>query len=521
MSKPILLVNPIRAVPKWPVRRKPAEPVELIYLAGALKAAGCGVDIIDLQLGHGNVDDVRRRIALNHYPAIGVGIPEQPLLWSGLKIAHDLKNVNDSTQVFAFGLLAALNARWFLEIAPAIDFVVTGDFRVFAEEWVRPGAGSTRIRELVGIEHRRARNHPPGIASVDGSIPGRQDSTALEIPPADRRLTAAVIQGGGNPAAVASHGCSGDCSFCCVSSHYSSAWRPRPVAHVADELQALVRRFETTRLHLADSSLLSPTLPARTWAADLCRVLSEFQPPLQLKTSCRLADLDETSVVMLQRAGFGILKIGIETFCRESQIAYGKAVERDAAARRLDFILSRGMEASIGFITFDPYLSLDDLRANLDFLLRYQTCWGRHLLLSRLIAYRGTRIEQRLEQDGLALARSTEGTSWRFRDPEVARVHSRFAVLVREEILDLEFDLDARYHALAAQHSPEPAGADAAPLAQCESLLKQCWMELFHRALDQGHPRDRFAACRRDAEERLRGATRGQSAFRNKAVKLR
>jgi len=495
----------------WPVRRKPAEPVELIYLAGALQAAGCAVDIIDLQLGHGDADDIWRRIALGHYPAAGVAIPEQAVLWSGLKLARDVKNLNDSTQVFAFGLLAALNARWFLEIASAIDFVVTGDFGGFADETGREGAGRARFREIVGTAHRHARTLPAGISSGDDSIPGCHDTAAIEIAPADRRLTASVIRGGGSPAVVASHGCSGECSFCCVSSLHSSVWRPRTVAHVHDELQALVDRFGVARFHLADSSLLGTTLPASTWAAELCRVLSEFRPPLRLKTSCRLPDLDENSVMMLQQAGFDTLKIGIETLCRASQIAYGKVIERDEATRKIDFILSRGMEASIGFITFDPYLSPDDLRANLDFLLRYQDCWGRHLLLSRLVAYRGTRIEQQLAADGLALARGMEGTVWRFRDPEVARIHSRYEELVRAEILDLEFGLDARYHALAERQPGEADGAGTAPLTECEFLLKQGWIELFRCALDPRHPRDRFASCRRDVEKLLYGKKYGHS----------
>jgi len=94
-----------------------------------------------------------------------------------------------------------------------------------------------------------------------------------------------------------------------------------------------------------------------------------------------------------------------------------------------------------------------------------------------------------------------EGTSWRFRDQEVERVHNRFMALVKTEILDLEFDLHAHCQTLVAEHSQAQPFAKAGPLADCEDLLKQCWIELFHHALDKRHPLDQFASCRRRARE--------------------
>jgi anaerobic magnesium-protoporphyrin IX monomethyl ester cyclase len=502
LSEKILLVNPVRGMPRWPTLRKPAEPVELIYLAGALKSASWDVSILDLQLDYGDPDDLYRSIALNHFPVVGVAIPDRLFLWGGLKITRNVKNLNETTRVFTFGLLAAMNAGRLLDIASSIDFVVTGDLEEFAQESVQESAGSTtRFSGLSSIEHRIAKSRRRHIRPGGHASPNMRGTRALDISFADRRMTSCVIKGGGNPAVAASHGCSGECSFCCVSGYYASVWRPRPVEHVRDELRALVDRFNVTEFHLVDSSLLGPTLQARNWASHLCKVLSEFRPRLRLKTSCRLADLDEANIVMLQQAGFRTLKIGMETFCAESQTVYGKNVDREAAIRRLDFIRAGGMEVSIGFIMFDPYLSIGDLRSNLEFLLMYPDCWGRHLLLSELIAYPGTRIEQQLDQDGLALSRSMEGTSWRFRDQEVERVHGRFLDMVTTKILDLEFDHYARCQTAAAERSQAVPFIKATGLADCEDLLKQCWIELFHHALDEGHPLDKFASCRRRARE--------------------
>jgi hypothetical protein len=99
-------------------------------------------------------------------------------------------------------------------------------------------------------------------------------------------------------------------------------------------------------------------------------------------------------------------------------------------------------------------------------------------LRSRLIAYRGTRIENRLERDSLVISKGILGTQWRFRNLEVARIYQRFENLLRAEIFDLELKLYHYQRSLIRANSSSPKSGDL------ENLLKECWLALFRLALD-------------------------------------
>lgn len=463
----VLLINPAENAPAWPTMPRAVEPMGLLYVAGAFKSAGVEVTLVDLQLGYGDLEMAYQETARGLFSSVGIALASQACLWSALEIAQDVKNLCPAVPVFTGGVFASLNAAWLLRTTSALDFVVVGEAEPFVFAFV---ARQGRWQGLPTVQDRT-----PGATRP--RLPVQVFAASPLVSP-DRSLTCSVIERGEAPAVVASRGCGGGCSFCCISRYYGSKWQPRDIEAICRELEALTERFGVRRFHLVDDNLFGHVRGAREWVVPFLQALTQFDPPLSFKTTCRLDDLDETLIPTIRRAGFDLLKIGIETFSKQTQRVYGKPISRQAAARKLDRLRETGVGVSLGFIMFDPYCSVADLQENLDFLLQYPDFWSRHLLRSELIAYRGTRIEKLLGRHGLVASESIMGTQWRFRDPEVAQIHRRFEHLLHSEILDTELKLHNHQQAVIQ------AGQTPARLGELGRLLQACWIDLFRHALE-------------------------------------
>jgi radical SAM superfamily enzyme YgiQ (UPF0313 family) len=462
----ILLINPMPGAPLWPTMPRAVEPMGLLYVGGAFKSAGCDVDILDEQLRFGHIELILARVAARKYDAAGIAIQDQSRLWNALRMAQDIKNLCPEMPVFAGGVFSSLNASWLLQTSPALDFVVVGEGEGFAMEFVR------RKGRWKDIPHLACRHN----AALAPALPVRL-LTEPEVQPL-RVMAPFVLERGEAVSVVASRGCTGGCTFCCVQGYYGSKWQARPVNHLMKELEDLIRRFHASRIYIVDDNMFASSSKARSWLEDFLVSASGLPGSPQFKTTCRLDDLDVSFLPAIKKGGFTLLKIGIETFCEETQRVYHKRISRDDAAQKIDRLHNAGIDTSLGFIMFDPYCRIADLRENLDFLLLYKNSWGRHLLRSALIVYNGTRINEQLERDGLVSSKSILGSTWRFRDPEVSRVYRRYDNLLREELLDIEYRLFNHQKALLDAHSAPRS------MKELESLLKDCWISLFQRALD-------------------------------------
>ena len=479
----ILLLNPAESTPAWPTMPRAVEPMGLLYVAGAFAACGVEVAIVDLQLEHGDLEAARRELAEGHFAGVGIALASQACLWSGLALAQEARNAGPEVPIFAGGVFATLNAEWLLQTSPCLDAVVVGEGEPFAQRFVSSGG------RLEGpYAHTRSAGAPPALPVSQSSVHWTPD----------RSLTAAVVARGEAPSVVATRGCRGGCSFCCVSRYYGPAWLPRPVADVRDEIVALARTFRSARIHVVDDNLFGHGPRSSDWVRELVAALAAVPGRPGLKTTCRVDDLEPDRIERLAGAGVELLKIGIETLCERTQGFYGKRFDRDRAAAVLERVAQAGIDVSLGFIMFDPFCTIGDLATNLDFLLQRPRTWSRHLLRSRLVAYRRTRIEERLQRMGLVTRTGISGSQWRFEDDSVARVHAVFERLLRAHVLPVERALyDLQRAALSGARRP-PAPARVA------DALRDAWVALLRGALDgREHASRRALEHVREAEALL------------------
>jgi radical SAM superfamily enzyme YgiQ (UPF0313 family) len=218
-----------------------------------------------------------------------------------------------------------------------------------------------------------------------------------------------------------SRGCYGHCSFC-RSSHFGERWRGRDPVKVVDEIETAYAHGINT-FEMVDDNFLGPGRAGKRRATAIAKEILRRRLPIQFHASCRVNDVDEPTMRILQEAGLISVSLGVESGVQRLLDTFNKntTVEQNIAALKLLDRLSIRTLAYIIF--FDPYTTLVEARENLDFLLSIRTLPNVRfelILFRKLIPVSGTELFEHIRGDGLLRGDAISGHWFVFRNPKVA-----------------------------------------------------------------------------------------------------
>lgn len=126
----------------------------------------------------------------------------------------------------------------------------------------------------------------------------------------------------------------------------------------------------------------------------------------------------------MRKAGFDRLFVGIESGSATQLRRYGKGVTPEENETVLKVFKNIGIEPDIGFIMFDPLMSIEELRENILFISRNGLDRGESRLSKRMILIPGTRYAYDYERltGRKAPDMPRECTAEEFLDPSVRRI---------------------------------------------------------------------------------------------------
>ncbi|MCX5726665.1 MAG: methyltransferase domain-containing protein [Candidatus Saganbacteria bacterium] len=116
--------------------------------------------------------------------------------------------------------------------------------------------------------------------------------------------------------------------------------------------------------------------------------------------------------------------IGFESGADNQLKRYNKGISVEENTRALQILRDLSLDASIGFITFDPLMSKEDLQQNLTFIEQSGLLSSNFYPFSKLMAFRDAPITKGLENEGLLkeFDLNTISYSYKYKDPEIARI---------------------------------------------------------------------------------------------------
>ena len=189
------------------------------------------------------------------------------------------------------------------------------------------------------------------------------------------------------------------------------------------EIDLLLAEYGKRDFYFVDPNFFGPGQQGQDRALRLASLLKDRR--IRFGIEARVNDIHEKTVSALAEAGLRHILVGLESGRNDSLKRLNKMTTVAQNEKALKILRQHGIEPNVGFIMFEPDSSLEDIRANFEFLRRNDLTGNlsitANVLYHPLIILQGTRAYQRLQEEGRLRLLSTtyEGTAG-FADRQVA-----------------------------------------------------------------------------------------------------
>lgn len=350
------------------------------YAGASLVQAGFDADIVDAS--RWTLSDTCQYL-LDH-PADLLGV-HAVYFWEGTEeffhMLAELRQRHYETPICLFGFFPTLMWRDILEGMPAVDYVIVGE----PEETLVDLARGLKTGTVAPVNGLAARVQ--GQAVLPGPRPPIDPLDPLPFP------LRPFLHAEDTLSILASRGCYNHCSFCLIPTLNGGrpSWRSRSTENVVTEIAELTALGKTD-FYFVDPNFIGPGKAGKDQALYLAHALTGLGITFGMES--RANDITPGLMRALVDAGLTSLLLGIESGGPHILQRLGKHTSIAQNEQAIAAVREAGLEPEIGFIMFDATSTLDDITANLDFLLRNQLLQilGRtaNLLYHDHIAFKGT-----------------------------------------------------------------------------------------------------------------------------------
>ena len=408
-------------VPSAISHRTSEENLGVGYLASVLRNNDINVIIIDAWLEGLSEDEIEMRLDTElkkNEKIIMYGISTYVSnLNSTSKIVSIIRKKDMKAFIVAGGFGPSFFVKKFLDVG--IDVISIGE-------------GEETILELCTcLKNELHWKNIPGIAFYqNGNIMRTRPRTLINdldsIPIPARDTIEFVVKKKSSINILSSRGCKGHCVFCSVIAFQKlctgEVWRQRSIKNFVDELEFLYDQGFNFFKVIDDSFIEYPR--DDNWCKELFKEISSRNIKVMLRGSLVAERVTDETVYYLKKAGFFSIACGIENFSNTMLKRLGKRATKSDNIKALEVLKRHDLYVQCGFILFDPFTTLEELRENLFYMKKYNwvLCKG---VFSELYAAEGTDFtnELLLNNGTGELIQKDENYIYRINDKKVYSIY--------------------------------------------------------------------------------------------------
>lgn len=397
----MLVAPPVRTA------RSPEEHLGIAYLAAEAERDGHMAVISDCWLGRVSVESLVSRVFAQHFGVVGIS-PSMNSSEPTCQMVHELRKNGFGGMIALGGHHATFGFRdYFSTLGKGLDAVFRGEadnsFPDFLNHLAR-GEDWTGLRGLAYWRNDYITVNPPArrVDNLDALPFPKRDTIEHAI---KSRMPAHVCD---------SRDCYNRCSFCSIGAFYDLAgdhrrWRGRSPESIAAELEQLQGLGVTVVKFLGDS-FFGPT-GWRERALDLCSEIARRNIRLRFRISTRVNNVDKEVFQSLRDSGLFAVSLGVESGVQRKLDDYSKNATVAQNLRATRILRELGIYVQMGFILFDPWVTLEELAREYDFLKQENWSVLKGLDTS-LYAAEGTPISARIGESCGFVCR--EGVNYKY-----------------------------------------------------------------------------------------------------------
>jgi|GEM_PF-413786 len=403
LTMKILLVNPpllldeSRYLPRRP--SYPFEHLGLGYLAAYLRREGFEVVIKDAYLSGQTPEEFYPELERENPEIIGFSATHG-FITSAVSLVNRLRTGGFKGHINLGGYLPTFLSRQLLEDFPQLDSIIRGEGELSFAALARVITAGGYLSRVPGLAYRQGREI---LINPSGCL-----VNPLDTLPFPARDTLPLLRENQDYASVlTSRGCYGKCNFCSIRSFYGESsgpkWRGRSAENVGAEIAALAEGHGLSKFTFPDDNFIGPGRRGKARAFDLAKSLLQKGPKVSFSVLCRAGDVEAPLFAFLKAAGLKTVFVGFESGVNRALNSFGKMTDFSDNLRAASVIKQLGLKCYPGFIMFDPYTTLDEVRQNLEFVKKLEGD-GDLIeiddLFNSLQPFIGTQIHRQLEQEG-------------------------------------------------------------------------------------------------------------------------
>lgn len=374
------------------------------YLAAVLRQHGYSAELAAFSTAD-DMDAVVQQAKLVQPRLIGLSVIFQYRTPEFMALAAALRRELPNAHITAGGHFPTFAAHELLRDFPALDSVVRGEGESTLLELVQKLDAPQAWQDILGLSFRRdvsARPYSDGQLIDNPSRPLVAQLDDLPFPVRDTPPQHHL--GVGYSPILGSRGCYRDCAFCSIRSFYESSrgkiQRFRSVSNLVDEMEMLHNRFGVRFFVFNDDEWFPAGQARYARVAALEAELGRRKLDVIMSIKCRADDVEEDLFRRLLDMGVVRAYVGVESGSDHSLQTLNKHTTAAQNRRALEVLHHVGMLADFGLIIFDPDSTVEDIRANLDFLHEMGGQGQAPLSFGRMEVYAGTPILRRLQSEG-------------------------------------------------------------------------------------------------------------------------
>jgi radical SAM superfamily enzyme YgiQ (UPF0313 family) len=437
------------------------------YAAATLTNAGHTTEIVEGYLESLSYETIRARIAAAKPDLLGVHMVYH---WRTdrelFAFMEEVKREGLAGHIAAFGYYPTFYHEELLRACAALDTVILGEPEFVFTELADSLEAKAPVSEIPGLAAKDANgkiafSHSRPIEDLDALPFPRRTEAMLRLPEVN-------LQG--------SRGCYGRCVFCCINPFYGegSHWRGRSPENIAAEIDMLVDRHGARDFYFTDPNFFGPGKQGQARALRIASLLKSRN--IRFGIEGRVNDIHDETVGALVDAGLRNILVGLESGNDATLQRLNKMTTAAQNERAVAILRRHGIEPNIGFIMFEPYSTLKDIRTNFEFLRRNRLLNNlpitANVLYHHQIVLKGSPAFRTLQSDGLLEISPGEGY-----EGTAVFIDSRIAGLA-DLMRGITNFLFLRMWGIWSGKDLEPAGATER-YARINSLL----IDIFERAL--------------------------------------
>jgi len=391
------------------------ESLGIAYIASYIREKGEKVRIIDSIIQDLDVKQTVNYLLREDFDILGITL-FNVAVDKTRRILKILKKEKPYVHINVGGHYPTFAYKEIIDNIEEIDSVTRFEGEITFYELIQALRGKVNPQKVPGLVIRNSKNE-------FYLTPHRERIKNLDSLPFPSRETWPRIQKDKKAFSVcSSRGCWAKCKYCTITQFYSSngvpKWVGRTPQNVLNEIEKLINEYNSKFFAFVDADFFGPGYKGKQRVKTIAQEIIKRRLNIKYAFDCRPDDIDEELFTFLKETGLSLVYLGLESGVQAQLARWGRQCNLEDGLKAVDILKKLGILIQAGFILYDPWTTLDEIVASLEFIKEVKVV-SLPLFVRAMEIRPGMDLEKKLIEESNIYKRAPFDYGYYFKDKKV------------------------------------------------------------------------------------------------------